>query len=309
MYKQNNEEWLIRSLQLTNSEYGKYPGSRSSAELIESGILILDKWQGPTSHDVTAIVKKTLGIKLAGHSGTLDPGVSGVLVIALGNATKIMPALAGLEKEYVGVIHFHKDVTDEQIENAIKGVTGKISQMPPKKSAVARRERQRDVYSFEILDRVERDVAFRVRCQAGTYIRVLCHEIGKSTGGAHMKELRRTKVGRFDESLCVKIEQLMGTKDFKGIILPLEAGIEHIKKIIIKDSAVFAVSNGSPLYTTGISRIQNGIEKGNIVAVLTLKGELVAIGKAEMTSLEMLKKKGMAAKIDRVVLKGVYPKM
>ena len=311
------KDFLIRSREISNPEYGKYPGVRSISEHIRNGIVILDKWSGPTSHDVTAIVKKIFGLKKTGHSGTLDPMVSGILPITLENACKVIPVLQHLDKSYVGVMHLHKEVSDKELQTAIKRFVGEITQLPPRRSAVARKERQRKVYSFDILDRKDKDVAFRVECEAGTYIRKLVSDLGKLIGGAHMTELRRTKVGRFDESKAVKIQDLVDAYEFwkegkdetiREMILPIEAAIEHLGKIIVKDSAVPAVINGSPLYTQGICMIQKGIKKDDMVAVLTLKGELVALAKANMNSEEMLGR-GMAAKPDRVIMeKGAYPR-
>lgn len=309
--------FLIKSNDIAVLEYGKYPGSRSIEELIKNGIIILDKWPGPTSHDVSATIKKILGLKRVGHSGTLDPAVSGVLPITLENACKVIPALQKLDKEYVGIMHLHKDVSDRELNKAIKKFTGEIKQTPPRRSAVARRERRRKVYSFEIIERKDNEVLFRVSCEAGTYIRMICHQIGKEIGGAHMKELRRTSVGRFDESRAVKMQDLVDAYEFwkesrdekiRELILPVEAAAEHLGKIIVKDSAIATIVDGSPLYTQGISKVEEGIKKDDLIALISLKGELIALAKANMNSDEMMKK-GLAAKTDRVIMqKGIYPK-
>ncbi|MFH0832840.1 MAG: RNA-guided pseudouridylation complex pseudouridine synthase subunit Cbf5 [Candidatus Aenigmatarchaeota archaeon] len=313
------KEFLVKSNDIAIMEYGKYPGSRSVEELIKNGLVILDKWCGPTSHDVSATVKKIFGLSRAGHSGTLDPGVSGILPITLENACKVIPALQKLDKEYVGIMHLHKDVSDSELAKVIKKFTGEIRQTPPRRSAVARKERTRKVHSFEMLERKGKDVLFRVSCEAGTYIRVICHQIGRETGGAHMSELRRTRVGRFDESMSVKIQDLVDSYEFwkssgderiREYVLPVEAAIEHTGKIIVKDSAIATIVDGSPLYSQGISRIEKGIEKEDLVALLSLKGELIALAKSNMTSEEMMKRSGLAAKTDRVIIqKGIYPKM
>lgn len=248
-----------------------------------------------------------------------NPGVSGVLPLALDRATKIMPALQGLDKEYVGIMRLHKDTPESELQKAVKKFIGKIKQTPPVRSAVARRERERTVYSLDILEVDGRDVLFRIKCQAGTYIRVVCHQVGKEIGGANMTELRRTAVGRFDEKMLVRMEDLSdayhdwksnGNDRIRDLVLPVEAAVEHIPKIIIKDSAVFAVASGSPLYSTGISKLSKGITPEELVAILTLKGELVALAKSAMTSEEMMRRKGLAAKTDSVIIsRDVYPKM
>lgn len=317
MREQNG--FLIKSDDIPILEYGKYPGARSVEELIRNGLIILDKWPGPTSRDVVATVKKLFSLKISGHSGTLDPAVSGVLPVTLENACKVIPALQGLDKEYVGVLKLHKDVDDNELRKAMKKFIGEIKQIPPVRSAVARRERTRSVYSFEILDRDGRNVVFKIAAQAGTYVRKVCHELGKEIGGGHMSELRRVRVGRFNESFLVKMHKLADayaewkeSKDegIREYILPVEAAVEHLGKIIIKDSAVYAITNGSPLYSGGICRVQKDIIAEQLIALLSLKGELVALAKSAMTSGEMVRRKGLAAKTDRVIMgKGVYPKL
>ncbi len=310
-------EFLIRSEEIP--QFGEYPGARPVEKLIKNGFIVLDKWAGPTSHDVSAQVKKFFGLKKVAHAGTLDPHVTGVLPVLLENAVKVMPALQKQDKEYVGIMKLHKDVEDEKLRDAVKKSVGRITQLPPVRSAVARRERQREVYYFDVLEKNDRDVLFRTAVEAGTYIRVICHQIGKEIGGAHMAELRRTRAGTFDESRAVKMQDFVdayadwkenGSGKIREFILPVEEAIEHLKKIIIKDSAVYSVSQGSPLYSQGISRVQKNIEPGELVAIVTLKGELVALSKTAMRTEEMMKKKGIAAKTDRVIIeKGLYPKM
>lgn len=295
---------------------GTYPGARPIEQLLKNGFVLLDKWPGPTSRDVASTVKKILGASKAGHSGTLDPSVSGVLPICLDNAAKVMPALQGLDKEYVGIMRLHKDVPEKELREAAKKFIGKIKQTPPVRSAVARKERERTVHSFEILEVNGRDVLFRISCQAGTYVRVVCHQIGKLIGGANMTELRRTRVGPFTEEKCMKIQDLADayvawkesdSDKIREIVLPVEKAVEHLKKIIIKDSAVFSTASGSPLYSTGVSRLEKGIMEGEMIGIFTLKGELVALATAKMDNNDMTRRKGIAAKIDRVVIdKTVY---
>src|SRR3989338_2545001 len=160
-------EFITRSDDV--GKLGTYPGSRSIGELLHNGLVILDKWQGPTSHDVGATVKKTLGLSKIAHGGTLDPMVSGVLPVMLENAVKVMPAVQGLDKEYVGIMHLHKEASEKKLRDAVKKFVGDIRQRPPVRSAVARKERTRTVYSFDILEINGKDVLFATRVQAGTY--------------------------------------------------------------------------------------------------------------------------------------------
>ncbi|MBU5537186.1 MAG: RNA-guided pseudouridylation complex pseudouridine synthase subunit Cbf5 [Candidatus Aenigmatarchaeota archaeon] len=314
--------WLIKSEEESSLEYGKSPKDRTIEELINSALIIVDKNSGPTSHQITAWVRDIFNVKNCGHSGTLDPSVTGVLPIALENATKAMPVLTGLDKEYVGVMHLHKEVSEDILRDVIvKKFVGKIRQVPPKKSAVARVEREREIYFFDILEIENKDVLFKVGCEAGTYIRKLCHDIGQALKvGAHMSELRRTKVGNFTEDDARSLVEIRDAYELwkenkdetnlRKILIPIEYAIPHVKKVFVKDSAVDALCNGSPLYPNGITRIQEGISKGELVAVMTLKEELIALGISKMTSEEMLNRKtGISVRVDRVLMsRGMYPK-
>ena len=312
--------WLIRSEEETNSEYGKLPNERTLEELINSAVIILDKHSGPTSHQCTAWVKNIFNVNKAGHAGTLDPAVTGVLPIELGNSTKAAMVLSGMDKEYVGVMHLHKDLDEDLLRKVVKEkFLGKIRQTPPVKSAVARRERERTVYYFDIVEIDGKDALFKVGCEAGTYIRKLVHDLGQALKvGAHMSELRRTKVGNFTEEEAhslLKIRDIYQfwkeNRDEKGlrqILIPVEDAISNVKRILVKDSAVGNICNGAPVYPNGICKIQEGIVRGETIAVNTLKGELVAFGISKLTSEEMLKRsKGAAVRTDKVFMeKGTY---
>ena len=181
-------------------EFGKDPTERTTEELLDYGIVNIDKLKGPTSHQISDFVKKILHLKKAGHSGTLDPGVTGVQPVAFGRATRITQFLLTAPKEYVCLMHVHKDVEESVLREKINLFVGKIKQLPPVKSAVKREERVREIYELEVIEIHGRDVLFRVLCQAGTYIRKLCHDMGKELGtGAQMAELRRTQAGPFRE--------------------------------------------------------------------------------------------------------------
>ncbi|MEM7820190.1 MAG: RNA-guided pseudouridylation complex pseudouridine synthase subunit Cbf5, partial [Candidatus Aenigmatarchaeota archaeon] len=200
--------WLVKSHEMAITD--KYPGARPIMEHIRNGIIILDKPPGPTSHQVDTWIKQILGINKCSHGGTLDPRVSGVLVIALENSTKLMPVLLSSPKEYVALMHVHKDVPEHEIRNALNEFVGKIRQIPPQKAAVARRERLREIYFLEVIEIAGRDVIFRVGCEAGTYIRKLIDDIGKRLGaGAHMQELRRVRSGPFTEDRAVRLHELV----------------------------------------------------------------------------------------------------
>lgn len=313
--------WLIKAEEETDPNYGKTPKDRTIEELINSSIIIVDKHAGPTSHQITCWVKEIFGIKKAGHAGTLDPGVTGVLPVALENATKAMPALMGLEKEYVGVMHLHKEVSEDLLRQTLLNFIGKIIQVPPVKSAVARRPREREIKFFDFLEIEGKDVLFKVGCEAGTYVRKLVHDFGQKLGvGAHLTELRRTRAGNFTEEQAHSLVKIKDAYEFwkegeekflREILIPVEYAILHVKKVFVKDSAIDSICHGAPVFVSGIARIQEGIERGELIAVYSLKEELVALGIAKMTSEEMYeKKKGLAIKTDRVFMKiGTYPKI
>lgn len=245
--------------------------------------------------------------------------MTGVLPIALENGTKAMPVLMGLDKEYVGVMHLHKEVDEDILRNVIvDNFIGKIEQVPPLKAAVARRPRTREIYFFDVLEFDGKDCLFRVGCEAGTYVRKLVSDLGNVLKtGAHLKELRRTKVGNFTEDQAHSLVEIKDVYEFwkdgdekplREILIPVEYAILHVKRVFVKDSAIDEVCNGAPLYPGGIVRIQEGIEGGEIVAVYSLKEELVALGIAKMTSKGMFeRKRGVAVRTDRVFMKrGVY---
>lgn len=287
---------------------------KSASDLLNTGIIILNKPSGPTSHQAVDYLKKVLKIKKAGHSGTLDPGVTGVLPVALSNATRITHALLTAGKEYVCLMHLHKEVEEKKILETLKEFTGTITQLPPVKSAVKRQHRKRTIYYIEIIEIKNKDVLFKVGCEAGTYIRKLVHDIGLRLGcGAHMAELIRTKAGPFTEKEMVTLQDLADAYHYykkgeeehlKKIILPIEKGIEHLKKIYVHEGAVNSLCNGAFLKVPGVCKLDSDINKGDKVAVLTLKKELVLVGEALINSNKIMKlAKGIAVRTEQVFMK------
>ncbi|MCD6477452.1 MAG: RNA-guided pseudouridylation complex pseudouridine synthase subunit Cbf5 [Candidatus Aenigmarchaeota archaeon] len=312
---------LIKVEEISNPVFGTYPGARPVEELIKNGIVVLDKPSGPTSHQVASWVRDILELHKVGHSGTLDPKVTGVLVLALENASKIIPALMGLDKEYVALMYLHEDIEMKKLQEVVARFTGKIRQTPPKKSAVKRRERIREIYEIKILERDGRNVLMRIKCEKGTYIRKLIHDMGRKIGcGAHMRELRRVRVGPFKEDVAVTLQDLKDSyylwkhekdESIREYVKPVEFGIEHLKKIIVRDTAVDALCNGAPLAIGGIMKLDENIKPNDMIAILTGKGELIALGHSKMDSNSIFRmRKGIAAEVDRVIMKkGIYPRM
>jgi H/ACA ribonucleoprotein complex subunit 4 len=297
-----------------DSKFGQKPEERSTEDLLKYGIVNVDKPKGPTSHQTSDFVKKILKVNKAGHSGTLDPGVTGVQPIAFGKATRIVQFLLTAPKEYVCVMHLHKIVEEEKLREAIQQFIGKIRQLPPVKSAIKREERTREIYEFEILEIEGQDVLFRVLCQAGTYIRKLCHDIGELLEvGAHMAELRRTQAGPFrEEHNLVTLNDLTDAmhyyteerndKYLRYCLQPIENAITHLPKCWIFDNTILSLTNGRDLAVPGISKLEN-FKKGETIAVLTLKGELVAVGEAKMSAVAVnTNEKGIAIKISKVFM-------
>jgi len=310
---------LVKKEAKTDEKYGCKPEDRKTEDIINYGIINIDKPKGPTSHQVSDYTQKILNIKKAGHSGTLDPAVTGALPTALGSATKIVQVLLKAGKEYVAVMHLHKEVEEKKLREIFKEFTGKIRQKPPVKSSVRRVERTRNIYYFDILEIQKQDVLFKVGCEAGTYIRKLIHDIGKKLGsGAHMAELRRTKAGPFTEKTLFTLQDLQDAfhyykkenkdKYLRKIIQPVENAVNHLPKIWVLDTTVEPLCHGSDLKIPGISKLNDKISKNDTIAVLTLKNELIALGTAKLTSEEIMKKeKGIAVKTERVFMNpGTY---
>ncbi len=315
-------ETLVKSQDTTDERFGKKPSGRAIEEYIQKGVINLDKPAGPTSHEVTSYVKKILNLDKAGHSGTLDPNVTGLLPVMLGDATKAVDALLTAGKEYVCLMKLHAAVPQTRINNILTEFTGEIYQKPSIKSAVKRETRIRSIYYIELLEIEDSNILFKVGCEAGTYIRKLCHDMGMALGtGAHMQELRRTKTGPFrEDGTLITLHDLQdayiawkenGNEEMlRKVIRPMEFGLSHLPRIVIRDNAVDSVCHGAPLAAPGVLTVESGIDRGDIVAVFTLKGEAVSFGKARMKSIEIQKAAtGIVATTDRVLLEpGTYPK-
>ena len=311
---------LIKVQANTNPSYGKSPNERTVRELLNNGIINLDKPCGPTSHQIDAWLKEMLEVDRVGHGGTLDPNATGVLPIGIGDATRALQVLLSTGKEYVGVMKLHKDVDKKIIEETCKSFVGEVTQIPPVRSAVKRVKRTRQIYYFDVIQIKDRDVLFRVGCESGTYVRTICVDVGKKLKcGAHLAELRRTRVGSLSEEDSVILQDVKDAysfwkeekneKEIRSIILPMEKLLNHLPKIVIRDSAVDALCHGASLAVPGVVEIDSDIKNGDLAAVLTLKGEGVALVKSLMKTEEIIQKdRGVCANLERVLMnKGTYP--
>lgn len=306
---------------VTNNDYGTYYDKRTVEQLLEYGLIILDKPPGPTSHEVVAWVKRILKISKAGHSGTLDPQVSGVLPLGLGEATKALGVLLLGPKEYHAITRLHSLPTKEKLDNVLNQFKGEIYQKPPQRSSVLRRTRTRTIYELELLEQKERLVLLRVLCEAGTYIRKLCYDIGEILGqGATMIELRRSRVHQFNDKNLVTMHNLADAfalweenKDdskLLRLLQPIEHALSEIKSVVIRDSAVDALCHGAQLAIPGILAISQNLKKGDLVAIYTQKGEVVALAEALLTESEIQENtKGYAFQTKRIIMApNTYPK-
>ncbi len=220
-------------------------------------------------------------------------------------------------------MQLHAPVPEQELREKASMLIGRIYQRPPLRSSVKRRLRTRTIHYIDILEYTGKYALLRVGCEAGTYLRKLCHDLGLILGvGAHMRELRRTRSGPFkeDETL-ITLQELseaiyMWREEGKETmlrtaIMPMEYAVCEMPKIVVRDSAVDAIAHGADLAVPGIARIQRSVKQGTRVALLTLKGELVAIGEALMDAEEAAsRERGLVVKTRRVIIPpGTYPRM
>ena len=306
---------------ITNSEYGVYYDKRSIESLLEYGLILIDKPPGPTSHEVVAWTKRILALPKIGHSGTLDPQVSGVLPLGLGEGTKALGVLLLGPKEYHALGRLHSLPPKEKLEQTLDLFRGEIFQKPPQRSAVVRQTRTRTIYELELLEQKERLILLRVLCEAGTYIRKLYYDMGEILGpGGSMIELRRSRVHQFSEDNLVTMHQLAdafatwketgNSSKLTEMILPIEHALSEIKSVVIRDSAIDSLCHGAQLAIPGILEISPGLNQGDLVGVYSQKGEVIALAESLLSETEIKDNtKGYAFKTKRIIMKpNTYPK-
>jgi H/ACA ribonucleoprotein complex subunit 4 len=266
-----------------------------------------------------------LRVEKTGHSGTLDPKVTGCLIVCIDRATRLVKAQQSAGKEYVGVVRLHSAIDDAKVlHRAVETLTGALFQLPPLISAVKRQLRIRTIYESKLIEYdAKRNLGiFWVSCEAGTYVRTLCVHLGLLVGtGGHMQELRRVRSGVLDESdNLVTMHDVMDaqhvydtTKDEKylrRVIMPLEILLTNYKRIVVKDSAVNAICYGAKVMIPGLLRFADDIDVNQEVVLMTTKGEAIAVGIAQMTTAVMATvDHGVVAKIKRVIMeRDTYPR-
>ncbi|PFH57790.1 hypothetical protein XA68_14554 [Ophiocordyceps unilateralis] len=322
----NYDKLLVRTGHFTPIPNGCSPLKRDIKSYISSGVINLDKPSNPSSHEVVAWVKRILRVDKTGHSGTLDPKVTGCLIVCIDRATRLVKSQQGAGKEYVCVIRLHDKLPggEPQFARALETLTGALFQRPPLISAVKRQLRIRTIHESKLIefDNERHLGVFWVSCEAGTYIRTLCVHLGLLLGvGAHMQELRRVRSGAMDESKqLVTLHDVLdaqwmmdNTRDesyLRKVISPLETLMTSYKRLVVKDSAVNAVCYGAKLMLPGLLRYEAGIEHHEEVVLMTTKGEAIALGIAHMATVEMSTcDHGIVARVKRCIMeRDLYPR-
>lgn len=237
--------------------------------------------------------------------------------------TRVVGNIIHSDKEYVCVMQLHRPVDEGRLRSVIKEFEGVIYQRPPLRSSVKRSLRRKRVFKIELLEYTGKYALLHIWSEAGTYMRKICWDIGLVLGaGSHMRELRRIRTGPFSEDNgLVRMQDVAyaliryreeGEDDLlRRCVLPGEYSICHIPKVVVRDSAVESIVHGAMLAVPGIAMLHEGIKIGGRVALLTLKGELIGLARAEMSSEEIMSaEKGVAFKPERIIMEpGLYPRM
>ena len=255
----------------------------------EGCFICIDKPKGPTSHQVDYWVREITGVEKVGHVGTLDPQATGLLLMAMGKAVKLVEIAHEQPKEYIASMKLHSQVEEERIREVFNLFIGEIYQLPPIKSAVVRRIRPKKIYELEILEIEDRDILFRIKCESGTYVRTLCLDIGYMLGTrANLTDLRRVSTFPFTEKDCITLQQLSDymimasegkDKLLRESIFSSSYLFSPYAKVIVKDSALKTISHGSDLYPGGLKAIIGNPLAGDRVGVFSESGKLVGTGR------------------------------
>ncbi len=276
------------------------------------GVLIVDKPEGWTSHDVVNKVRRIAGTRAVGHLGTLDPNATGVLQMVLGRATRLAQFYTGADKSYEAVVRFgfstdtydragkatmpetEPEIDAGQLESALEKMRGKLLQVPPPVSAkkvagvpaykLARRNIhpelkavEVEIYELNVLNISGALVSLSLRCSAGTYVRTIAHEAGLSLGcGAHVHALRRTASGEFTIQNARTIADLEA--EVAGACIPVADLLPHFPNIVVDEITAGQIRNGRDFHVSPF-RSQAGTQ---YVKALSEAGEVIAIGEAKL---------------------------
>lgn len=317
------DKMIVKTSCFTTQGRGSYPEKRKMEEYLKYGVIYLDKPRNPSSHEVVTWIKNILRVEKTGHGGTLDPKVSGVLTVYLNRGTRLSKIEQNAGKEYVCIIRIDGDVNEEKFRDALRFFEGRLIQRPPLISAVKRNVRMRSVYRNEFLELRKVESAyyglFKVSCEAGTYIRVLCEHIGLYLGmKAEMLELRRIRSGSIREEQCFTMHDVLDChhileknsdeRYIRRVVHPIEYSLRNYKRIMVKDSCVDALCSGAKLYLNGVIRFDRNINIGEKVVVITTKGEAIVLVETLVSGTEMqINEYGLIARTLRVIMeKGLY---
>ena len=282
----------------------------------QDSIVNLFKPVGPTSFDMVCSVRRILGVKKAGHIGTLDPAADGVLPICLNRSTRIIQFLSPLQKTYRATLELGSEtdtqdatgrkistkdpslVNETKIKQVFQTFVGEKDQIPPMYSAkkkngiplyklarnginIARDPVKITIYSIDFIKKEKNQVLFEVRCSAGTYIRTLSHDIGKKLGCyAHMVRLTRTKVGLFGLGRTLTLEELKVAYEEGSLpekLLPLEEALNFLPAIRVKEEYLESVSHGVALSKCFLETLPDRFEPGHYFRVLGNNDKVVAV--------------------------------
>ncbi|MFB6302734.1 MAG: RNA-guided pseudouridylation complex pseudouridine synthase subunit Cbf5 [Haloferacaceae archaeon] len=274
------------------------PDRRSPAERLRFGVVNLDKPPGPSAHEVSAWVRDVVDDALAdldaepvgraAHAGTLDPKVTGSLPVLLGDATRLVELFRDAPKEYVAVLELHGPPPTD-LDRVVSEFEGNLYQKPPRKSAVVRRLRTREIHDLDVTEVRDRQVLLRIRCESGTYVRKLCHDLGLALGtGAHMGDLRRVGTGAFDDRDLVSLHDLTDALAFAvegdaeplaEAVDPAERLLEPLPTVVVAPSAAGEIAEGAPVYAPGVIEVRGDPAPGDRVACRTPDGAAVCLGR------------------------------
>lgn len=270
------------------------PDERSVEQLLSFGVVNLDKPAGPSAHQVAAWMRDLADVDRAAHAGTLDPKVTGCLPVLLGDATRLAQVFLVGTKEYVAVLELH-GLPPADLESVVAEFETDVYQKPPRKSAVSRRLRSREIHDLDVLEVADRQALLYVRCESGTYVRKLCHDLGLALGtGGHMGDLRRTATDPFDDSTLHTLQDVSdglawaeaGDEAFlREVVAPAERALTHLPSVTIAESAAEQVANGAPVYAPGVLAVDEVLVGADgrptddrLLACYTPDGSAVCLG-------------------------------
>ncbi len=289
-----------------------------------SGILVVDKEAEMTSHDVISRVRKSLSMKKVGHAGTLDPFATGVLVVMVGEGTKLSDHLMSSEKVYRATMRLGTKtdtgdltgkavdekvcppLTEEAIRSVLKSFTGVVSQVPPMYSAlkkdgvplyrlarkgveIERESREVFIRELNLLELSGQDVTFEVTCSKGTYVRTLAEDIAEALNTCgHLVELRRMRSGPFGIDKALSLDDLASYEKTVSALLPLSESLPNMSEIVVDEEAVEKIGNGIQLKAGWVRGFNpaGDINRSGPVKVMSQKGLLLSIVDASLSSRE-----------------------